>query len=386
MSFELKLAVKYFCARRKSLAHFTSVAAVIGIAVGVASLILAQSLAKGFQDEMREKILGNTAHISIFRTDGGEISDWREIEENLEKAKNIKEISGTSSENSFLISENSTNFALLRVRSNSDFQTSNANKINIAIGKQLAAKANLQIGDEAEIFTLKNETEAQKTKIIVAEIFETGIYEYDSTWIYVQAENFAKIQNKQVFVPTNLSVSVKNIYKSGETAVEIRKILGENFKVIDWQEANRPLFAALSLERKVSFAIISLIIFIAALNITTTLALLVNERRLDIAVLRTCGAKTKNIIGIFLFEGLFLGVAGIFFGLIVGLLGCFAGNYFKLVSISPEVYALNYIPFHPQISDILPIIFIAFSVCLAACLYPVLKASKIKPSENLRLQ
>jgi cell division protein FtsX len=114
------------------------------------------------------------------------------------------------------------------------------------------------------------------------------------------------------FTPSVLSVSVADIYRANETAENIRKTLGENFRVVDWQEANRPLFAALSLERKVAFAVIALIIFVAALNITTTLALLVGERRSDIAVLRTCGARSRSLMTIFLLEGVFLAFAGIF--------------------------------------------------------------------------
>lgn len=367
------------------MARFTSIVAIVGIAVGVAALIIAQSLAKGFQDEMRDKILANTAHISIFRTDGGEISNWQEIKTNLEKTENIKEIVPTSFENSFLISENSADYAALRVVPNFKSQTSNSDKIEIALGKKLAEKANLKIGDEAEIITLENEIAPNRTRIRVVEIFETGLFDYDSTWIYISPENFARLHDRQSFTPTNLSISVRDIYRSNETAQKIRENLGENFKIIDWQEANQPLFAALSLERKVSLAVISLIIFIAALNITTTLALLVNERRLDIAILRTCGAKTASLIKIFLLEGLFLGFTGIFCGVVLGLSACFAGNYFKIISISAEVYSLNYIPFHPQISNVLLIITIAFAVCLAACVYPAFKASKIKPLENLRI-
>lgn len=379
MSFEFKLALKYFRARRKSLARFTSVVAVVGIAVGVAALIIAQALARGFQDEMRDKILANTAHISISLRDGAEISNWREIEEKLKNIENVSDISPTGFENALLVGETETSYAILKVQSpKSKIQSS-----QISIGKQLAEKLNLKPGDTVEIVTLENQT-PQRVK--VAEIFETGLYDYDSTWIYLSPENFARLRGRLEFVPTSLSVSVKDIYKSSEIADKTREKLGENFRVLDWQEANRPLFAALSLERKVSLAVISLIIFIAALNITTTLALLVNERRLDIAILRTCGAKTKNLIKIFLLEGLLLGFVGIFFGVILGLLGCFAGNYFRLVSISAEVYSLNYIPFHPQISNIFLIILIAFFVCLAACVYPALKASRIKPLENLRSQ
>lgn len=385
MTFELKLALKYFRSRRKSLARFTSVVAIIGIAVGVAALIIAQSLARGFQDEMRDKILANTPHISISLKEGREIFNWQEIKSNLEKTENVREIAPTAFENALIIGETETSYAILKVKAGNPRVSNgeNLSKSETAIGARLAEKMNLKIGDSAEIITFENQF---PQKIKIAETFETGLFEYDSTWIYVSPENFALFHGKQNFIPQNLSVSVKDIYKTDETAEKIRENLGVNFKIIDWQEANRPLFAALSLERKVSFSVILLIIFIAALNITTTLALLVNERRLDIAILRTCGAKTKNLIKIFLFEGLFLAFTGIFLGVFFGLAACFAGNYFKIISISAEVYSLNYIPFHPNLMNILLIILIAFTVCLITCIYPVLKASRIKPSENLRMQ
>lgn len=378
VSFELKLAYKYFRARRKSLARFTSAVAIIGIAAGVASLIIAQALARGFADEMRDKILANTAHISVFLKDGGAISNWQEIAENLKRAENVSAISPTTYENSLVIGETETAYAILKVQT----QTNLTGK-QVSIGARLAEKLNLKIGDEAEIVTLENQT---PSRVRVAETFETGLYDYDSTWIYLAPEKFAQLHGQPQFQPAILNVSVRDIYASGETARAIQAQLGENFKVLDWQEANRPLFAALSLERKVAFVVIALIIFIAALNITATLALLVNERRLDIAILRTCGARTPSLVKIFLFEGLFLGFVGIVAGLIFGLSGCFIGNYFRVVSIPAEVYSLNYIPLRPQIGSILPIIFIAFFLCLAACCYPALKASRIKPLENLRAQ
>jgi lipoprotein-releasing system permease protein len=125
---------------------------------------------------------------------------------------------------------------------------------------------------------------------------------------------------------------------------------------------------------------------VAALNITTTLALLVNERRLDIAVLRTCGARARSLVFIFLLEGLLLGSIGIFFGIMLGMLGCFLGNYFEVVSLSEEVYSLSYVPFRPNLENILLIIFVTLLLCLAATVYPALKASKIKPLGNLRQQ
>lgn len=388
MSFELKLAWKYFRARRKSLARFTSVVAIVGIAAGVASLIIAQSLARGFADEMREKILANTAHITIFSSDGLEIANWREVKEQLENTENVGEVSPTTYANAIIIGDAATSYAILRVQSSRfEVESSNERRITeISPGAKLAEKLNLKIGDKAEIVTLENQDAPTRTFLRVKDVFQTGLYEYDSTWIYISPETFAYLAGKKKFTPTILSVSVKDIYTANETADKIRASLGENFKVVDWREANQPLFAALSLERKAALAIISLIIFIAALNITTTLALLVNERKFDIAILRTCGAKTRSLIFIFLYEGLFLGFIGIAGGVILGLLACFAGNYFRLVSLSEEVYSLNYIPFHPSLINTLLIISIAFVVCLAATVYPAFRASRVKPLENLRNQ
>jgi len=390
VNYELKLARRYFRARRKSLARFTSFVAVVGIAAGVASLIVAQSLARGFSDEMREKILANTAHITVFSKDDGEIQNWSIAKGAIEKLENVREVSPTTYANAIVVGENLTSYAVLRVQS-SKFKVQSQNQIEdqsslneIAIGARLAEKLRLKIGDRAEIVTLENQTSPTRAFFSVKDVFQTGLYEYDATWIYIAPETFARLKNEEKFTPTVLSVSVRDIYNAPETANEIRSLVGDDFKVVDWQQANQPLFAALSLERKVALVIISLIIFIAALNITTTLALLVGERKFDIAILRTCGARARSLVLIFLFEGLFLGVCGIVSGVVLGLLACFLGNHFKVIRLSAEVYSLSSIPFHPDFTNILLIIFVALVLCLIATVYPAYKASRVKPLENLR--
>lgn len=395
MPFELKLAWKYFRARRKSLARFTSLVAVIGIAVGVASLIVAQALARGFQDEMRDKILGNTAHVSVFLQDGGEIINWREIKSELERLENTARVVPTTYESAIINGKRAGNYAVLRVsQAAADAEpvadiggpTAPDQPIEVSIGRELAAKTGLEIGDEAEIITFENELAPKTSLVSIKDVFRTGLFEYDATWIFISPENFARLAGRAEFVPTILSMSVRDIYAADETAGQAAGVVGADFRVLDWQEANRPLFAALSLEKKASLAIISLIIFIAALNITTTLALLVNERRLDIAVLRACGARTRSLVAIFLAEGVLLGLPGIFFGVVLGLTGCFLGNYFRVIDLSAEVYSLSYIPFHPEAGNILLVAFTAFVLSLAATVYPALRASRIKPLENLRSQ
>ncbi len=392
MNFELKLAWRYFRARRKSLARFTSFVAIVGIAAGVASLIVAQSLARGFADEMREKILANTAHITVFSNDDGRIQNWSVAKGAIEKLENVREVSPTTYANAIIIGENQTSYAILRVQS-SKFKVQSQNRTDdqappneISIGSRLAEKLNLKVGDRAEIVTLENQDSPRRTVFRITDVFQTGLYEYDATWIRLSPETFARLNGEKEFTPTVLSVSLRDIYNAPQTATEIRALLGGDFKVVDWREANQPLFAALSLERKFALAVISLIIFIAALNITATLALLVSERKFDIAILRTCGARARSLVLIFLFEGLFLSFAGIFSGVILGLIACLLGNRFKIISLSEEVYALDSIPFHPNFTNVLLIIFVAFALCLIATVYPAFKASRVKPLENLRMQ
>jgi lipoprotein-releasing system permease protein len=390
MPFELKLALRYLFSSRKGLVRFTSLIAILGIAVGVAGLIIAQAVATGFRDEMQDKLLKNTAHITILEEGELKISNWNIVKRKVEEIENVEEVIPTSYESSVVSSDGISSYAVIRVLPNKDLQgnvsksKAGTTEISVSIGKELLEKLKLKVGDKADLLILGKKETPKSSEVYVGNVLETGLYEYDSTWIHISQQHYLKLKDLNVFSPTAFSVSLKDIFQSGKTVERIEKALGKNFKVIGWQEANKPLFAALSLERKVALAIILLIIFIAALNITTTLALLVNERKFDISVLRTCGARTKSLIAIFLFEGLIMSLAGIFFGVCLGIGSCLLGNYFKVIHISKEVYSLNYIPFRIDISIIFQIILITFFLCLLAIAYPVLRVSKIKPLENLR--
>ncbi len=388
MSFEIKLAWRYFRSRRKYLVRFTSLIAVIGIAAGVASLIAANAISKGFSDEMKSKVLNNTSHITIYNESETVISDWQIIARNVEKIENVENFQPTSYESAVISSDANSSYGILRVSGvrSSEFRIQNSNKLEIfvSIGKELAEKLELKIGDEAKIITLEDENTPINSNVFVGDIFETGLYEYDATWIFVDKVNYLRLKKSDKFTPKVFSVAVKNIYEADKTADLIRKNLGGDFKVLDWQEANKPLFAALSLERKVAAVIILLIILLAVLNITTTLSLLVNERKADIAILRACGAKMKSIVAVFLFEGIILSLTGIFAGMILGLAICFSGNYFKIISLSKQVYSLEYIPFNVDFISVLTIAAAAFLLSLTAVSYPAFKSSKIKPLENLR--
>lgn len=375
--------------RRNNLARFTSVVAVAGIMLGVAALIVALALTNGFQREMRDKILGSTAHISIAPA-AADFTGWNEMRDELLQTDYIKTVEPAAYKNVLVGGSKSITYGFLKVDHQSNFARADAgskasqNTIKVAVGAELAARLDAAPGSELDIVIIEDGSEIKRSTVAVGEIFQTGLFEYDSSWVRISPEDFARLIGREKFQPTALSLFVEDIYQSGETAETLRSKYGSGYRIIDWQEANRPLFAALSLEKKVSAAIISLVILIAALNITTTLALLVNERRLDIAVLRTCGAKSRSIIAVFASEGLFMGLSGTLLGIVLGLAACAAGNRFRIIDIPAEVYSLSYIPLLPTMADVSLIAAGALVLSLLAALYPAFKASRVKPLEIIR--
>ena len=385
MFVELKLARRFLRSRRRSLARFTSIVAVVGIAAGIAGLIVAQSLARGFPGEITEKILANAAHISVFLEDNSGIANWQALKTELADVDGVTAVNATVYSNAVLNSSNSTSYAVLTV--DQKFMEAGSDGLAvIGVGCELARKAGISTGSTIDITVFESIETPRTATLLVGEIFETGMYEYDSTWIKISEADYAKSFGGGSFTPSTLLVNLKDASDAGVIADQIGARLGNGFRAVSWQEANRPLFAALSLERRLALAVISLIIFIAALNITTTLALLVNERRADIAVLRTCGAKTRSLLWVFLAEGLLLGISGIALGVIVGLAVCAAGNVFEAVSLPAEVYSISHVPLRPSAGEILAIVAAAFVLCLTATVYPAFRASRIKPLENLRDQ
>ncbi|MCW5961329.1 MAG: ABC transporter permease [Pyrinomonadaceae bacterium] len=384
MTFAFRLALKYLRAPRKSLARFTTAAAVAGIAVGVAGLMIAQALSNGFADEIRKNILQSTPQITVSMTSGGEIFDWKKItNESKKNFENIRDIRPSAVESAALIGPNGTRFAVITVGGSEDGVTGGAPQI--AVGEELAKETGASVGEQIDLVIFRN-GEPERKRVRVEQVIKTGILELDRTRVEINELHFAQLTGQRKFVPTVLNIYVKDAFASSKTAGSLRETLGGGFTVSDWQTANEPLFSALAFERKVVFTIVLLIILIAALNITTTLALLVGERRLDIAVLRTCGATGKEISKTFLAEGAMIGAAGIAAGILIGASVISAANYFNLVTVPKEVYSISKLSLELSIYETLTIAAGAIIVCLAAAFLPAVKASGVKPLENLRRQ
>ena len=179
-------------------------------------------------------------------------------------------------------------------------------------------------------------------------------------------------------------MQVKNIYEVTQSSARIKELLGPAYTVIDWQEANRPLFTALTLERRIGFIIIALIILIAALNITTTLILVVTERRSDIAILNAMGATRGSIMGIFVIEGAVTGAVGAVLGVLIGLGTIAFANYFKLISLPADVYSIDNVRLNMDVSDVLLAAGVAVVLSIIATIYPARSAARMRPAELLR--
>jgi lipoprotein-releasing system permease protein len=181
-----------------------------------------------------------------------------------------------------------------------------------------------------------------------------------------------------------ISVQVNDIYDVNSISSAIRTALGEGYTTINWEEANRPLFAALALERRMGMIVIALIILIAALNIATTLVLVVVERRADIAILGAMGSGAKSVMSIFVIEGAIIGACGAMLGVILGIVATMVGNHFKLVSLPADVYSISAVPFNIQFTDVLVAASAALLLSLIATIYPALAAARVRPVEMLR--
>jgi lipoprotein-releasing system permease protein len=408
MPFEIFLALRHLRShQRRRLARATALIAIVGITVGMAALIVALALANGFRDEMRDKILRGTAHLTVMRSDGQPISNYKEVAARVERLPGVLTASGTTYDGAVIIGKRASAYAVLRgvdadsapvkadvARTVIDGSAEDVfngraepqDLPRVVIGSELAARTGLKVGDAAEVISAQAGASSGnngKRHLRVAAIFRSGLFEYDSTWIYLPLETASAISG-DAHTAAVIGIQVGNIYDVKTTSAQVKQLLGSSYTTVDWQEANRPLFTALALERRIGIVIIGLIIFIAALNITTTLILVVVERRRDIAILNAMGATTKSIMSIFVIEGAIVGLLGAAGGVLLGAASVLLANHYQLISLPADVYSISNVPLSLNFRDLALAALVVFVLSVLATVYPARAAARIRPAEMLR--
>jgi lipoprotein-releasing system permease protein len=414
MSYELFIGLRYLKAKRKqtfvSLITFISIA---GVMVGVTALIVVIAVMNGFKEDLRDKILGVTSHVVISRFDGN-ISKYDEV-----RAK-VEEVSGVNAATPFIYtqvmisSRKAISGAVLR-----GIEPKTASKVinlpknlragsleeleaekkpegmrstpGIILGNELARNIGVSRGEPVTVISplgrltpLGRVPRSQTFR--VAGIFDSGMYEYDSTIAYVSlwaAQRFLGIGDRV----TGIEVRVDEIYEADRVAKAIGKALdGYPYWSRDWMRMNKNLFSALKLEKIVMFIILTLIILVAAFNIVGTLIMVVIEKTRDIAILKSMGATRSSIMKIFMIEGAVIGLVGTLLGLLGGYTLCKLLATYKFIELPSDVYYISTLPVQVNPLDVALIALAAIVITLAASVYPAWQASRFDPAEAIRYE
>jgi lipoprotein-releasing system permease protein len=417
--FELFVAARYLRAkRRQAVIGVITVISVIGVTAGVASLVIALSINAGFQKDLQDQLLGSQSHINLVRVQNDGIEDWRALMTRLAKEPHVTGVApamygqvmasraarasgalvkGVIPEYENRVSEllKSIKFgsaAALEPCPDKDEACKSGKSIPpIVLGKDLAETIGATVGSTIMIISPQGELSPigmmpKYQQFKVTGIFRSGFYNYDSAWAFIRLSDAQRLFSLPDTVISVIEFKIDDLYKAEEVGNILEKAAGPGFVAKNWMDENRALFRALRLERVVTFLTIGLIVFVAALNILISLIMMVMEKTKDVAVLISMGAKRRQIRGIFMFQGVLIGVIGTVAGLVLGYGVAIAGAKYHFVALSAEVYSIDYLPFAPRLIDGLLIAAVALLISFVATLYPSWSAARVLPAEALRYE
>ncbi len=373
----MKLAVRFLDLGRGGLARFTAILAVLGIATAVAGVIVTSAVTRGFHLQLKEKLLASTPHITVFRRDGKNIADVAELSQKLLELEEIDTVTGAASVHAVVAGNDNRAFAIL-TSADAD------GPAGVRIGRELAEQISVKAGEWAEIIVFAEGAEPRTTRIHITQVVDSGVYDVDSATMNASLLEFAAITGAERFTPVEMRLKLNDAMTSETVAERIRMLVGDEFRVLGWQEANRTVLSALDLESRAAFLIFLFVGIIAAANIAAAVSLLVAERRADIAVLRSCGIKTRQVITIFLAQAVLVGLAGAVAGVMLGFVASWFVNRVWEINIPGDIYLVNTFRLMPSWADAAMAVPTAILLAAIAGLYPALAAARVKPLENLR--
>jgi lipoprotein-releasing system permease protein len=439
MRFELFVASRYLRAkRRQAVIGVITGISIAGVAAGVASLVVALAINNGFRQDLQDRLLGSTSHINLLRIQSDGIKDWHPLMDRLSKEPHIVATAPAIYEQVLISRGPRARGAVLKgimgvyernvsdlldtvkIGSNHALDESPAGRAGgeatglpengqlqsptslraveeriaamppIILGKDMAADLGVTVGSPVLVTSPQGELTPfgmvpKYNRFRVAGIFNSGFYDYDSSWAFTRLSDAQQLFGLGDLVSV-IEFKVDDIYQAGQISTQLENAAGKGFMATNWMEQNKALFRALRLERLVTFITIGLIVFVAALNILISLTMMVMEKTRDIAVLISMGTRKSQVRRIFIAQGVLIGVVGTAIGLILGYALSWAGGHYHLLSLAPEVYSIDYVPFAPRAMDGALVALVAIGISLIATVYPSWSAARILPAEALRYE
>ena len=436
MRFELFIASRYLRAkRRQAVIGVITGISIAGVAAGVASLIVALAINNGFRQDLQDSLLRSTSHVSLLRVESDGIRDWRPLLERLSKQPHAVAAAPAIYEQVLISRGPRARGAVLKgmvpqyERKVSDLlktvtlgsaaaldegstaapapstgesagaaspddlsgvQQRVAAMPPIILGKDMAEQIGANVGSVVLVTSPQGELTPfgmvpKYIRFKVVGIFNSGFFDYDSSWAFTRLSDAQQLFGLGDLVSV-IEFKLDDIYKAGDVARDLEQAAGRGFMATSWMEQNRALFRALRLERVVTFITIGLIVFVAALNILISLTMMVMEKTKDIAVLMSLGTKKKQVRRVFIAQGVLIGIVGTAIGLVLGYAISWAGGHYHFISLSPEVYSIDYVPFAPRFMDGVIVAVVAIGISFIATIYPSWAAARILPAEALRYE
>lgn len=415
LPYELSLGWRYTRAGRASgrngFISFISAVSMLGIALGVAALIIVLSVMNGFQKEVRDRMLGVISHIEVYGAGGGAIAD---LPATLAQLRRHPEVLGAApfvASQALLGRGEDMKGALVRgidpalegqvsdvvAQQQALLQQLRPGQFGIVLGAELGRSMGVRAGDAVALIVPGGQVTPagvvpRLKQMTVVGFFDSGHFEYDATLALIHQDDALRLFRLEG--PSGVRVKLRDLHQAREVAGQLMVSLPQDLLVRDWTRQNRTWFAAVQVEKRMMFIILTLIVAVAAFNLVSTLVMTVTDKRADIAILRTLGASARSIMAIFMVQGAMVGLVGTGGGLLLGLL--VAGNIDVIVpaleqllgaSFLPrDIYLISRMPSDPQAADIVPVALISLVLAFLATLYPSWRASRVKPAQALRYE
>ena len=414
--YELILGWRYTRAgratRRNGFISFISGVSMLGIALGVAALIIVLSVMNGFQKEVRDRMLGVVSHIEVISADGGALPDAQGTLKTVTAHSSVLAAAPFISAQALLARGEDMKGVMVRgiepalepgvTDLSPDAGTQalgqlQSGQFGVVLGVDLARMLGVRVGDPVTLVAPSGHVTPagvvpRLKQMTVVGTFSSGHYEYDSALALMHVDDAGRIFRLEG--PSGIRLKLRDLHQARQVAYELASVLPTDLLVRDWTQQNRTWFAAVQVEKRMMFIILTLIVAVAAFNLVSTLVMTVTDKRADIAILRTLGASPASIMGVFVVQGAMVGVIGTLSGLALGLLVAFnidvivpaLESLFHASFLPKDIYLISRMPSEPQSADIVPIAIISLVLAFMATLYPSWHASQVNPAEALRYE